>query len=223
MTNPTDNLKVIASESPESPNSGAVAIWGVPILAAGIAAMAAGVTWFSGDTLGLHTQSTRISALVWIAMILAIVLALHFAALLIGAYPFIGRLFEHDTGDKPAKALKRDGRLQDLCDELRVLLGWRWRYRARWLLVCGDDAQIDAVAPGLKQAGVLYIADTVLVHASPDGIGATEWRKQLRRLRRRRPVDAVVQLVTENQSSTVATERCAPCPESRRTWAGPRR
>ncbi|WP_011296208.1 ImcF-related family protein [Cupriavidus necator] len=223
MTNPTSNLKVIAAEGAEHPNSRTATAWGVPIFAISIAALAAGVAWFSGDMLGLHAQSAKISALVWIAIILAIVLVTHFAALLFGAYPVIARLFERDAGEKPEIVLKRDARLQGLCDELRVLLGWRWRYRVPWLLVCGDDAQVDAVAPGLKQVGVLHIADAVLVHPSPDGIEATVWRKQLRQLRRRRPVDAVVQLVADDHSATGATEhlRVLSRIEADLGWAAP--
>ncbi len=223
MTIPTNNLKVLTPESAESPRSRIAAVWGWPLAAAGIAAVAAGVTWFSGDTVGLPTLETRISALVWIGIALFVVVALHIFALLAGAYGLAKHLFRRETGSRQTKRLKRDVRLQHLCEELRVLLGWRWRYRMPWLLVCGEDAQINAVAPGLKQAGVLQVADTILVHPSPDGIDATVWRKQLRRLRRLRPVDAVVQLVGANESTTTATGRLRTLSgiEADLGWAAP--
>lgn len=98
-------------------------------------------------------------------------LLLHVGLLFGGAYRLAGRVFRADVGDRGAavkqkKALKRDARLQALCDELRATRGWQWRYRTPWLLVSGADSLNEDVVPGLKRAGVMPIADEILVHAA---------------------------------------------------------
>jgi type VI secretion system protein ImpL len=106
------------------------------------------------------------------------------------------RFEPHHRGiDQVAEAPKRDARLQYLSEELRTSHGWRWRDRMPWLMLAGADERIEEVAPGLKQAGVMHVADTILVHAVPDGIEAALWRRQIRQLRRRRPVDGLLQVV----------------------------
>ncbi|CAG9266274.1 Type VI secretion protein VasK [Burkholderia diffusa] len=104
------------------------------------------------------------------------------------------RAFESEKRDvqTQSKKLKRDSRLQDLFEELRTAHGWRWRYRLPWLMVSGTDARVEEIAPGLKRVGVMHVADTILVHAAPDNIGAAQWRRQIRQLRRKRTVDGLV-------------------------------
>jgi type VI secretion system protein ImpL len=101
-----------------------------------------------------------------------------------------------------AQLLKRDPRLQRMYEELRLSHGWFWRHRLHWLLVNGADQRIDQIAPGLKQAGIMHVDETVLVHVSPDGIEAAKWLDQIRRLRRRRPVDGVVHVTCANDTDT---------------------
>ncbi|MDT6962816.1 ImcF-related family protein [Cupriavidus sp. SZY C1] len=223
MTIPSNNVDVLTSATAALPRSRIAVVWGWPLAAAAIAAFAAGLAWFAGDMVGLPTVEGRITALIWIGAVLIIAVALHVFALLLGAYGAAKRMFSHETGEKPAERPDRDARLQNLCDALRVQWGWRWRYRLPWLLVCGDDAQIDAVAPNLKQAAVLQVADMILVHPSPDGIDAKAWRQQLRRLRRRCPIDAVVQVVDEHQDARAATERLRALStiEADLGWAAP--
>ncbi|MEX3948866.1 ImcF-related family protein [Paraburkholderia sp. EG287B] len=114
------------------------------------------------------------------------------------------RTFENEKRDlQPAqRKLKRDTRLQYLRDELRTAHGWFWRYRLRWLLVYGSDERVEQVAPGLKRAGVMHVGETILVHAAPDGIEGQKWLGQVRRLRRRYPVDGVVHVVRAGDSET---------------------
>lgn len=84
---------------------------------------------------------------------------------------------------------------------LRDRHGWRWRYRDRWVLVVGDEPLIKLLAPGLAEAGYLLTGDTVLLYAKQTGNALdTDWLDQIRRLRRRRRVDAVV-VVTRNRSA----------------------
>ncbi|MET3449110.1 ImcF-related family protein [Ralstonia sp. 1138] len=79
--------------------------------------------------------------------------------------------------------------------------GWRWRYHDRWVLVVGDEPLVKLIAPGLAEAGYLLTGDTVLLYAKQTSNTLdTDWLDQIRRLRRRRPVDAVV-AVTRNRST----------------------
>ncbi len=91
-----------------------------------------------------------------------------------------------------------------LCEALRNRHGWRWRYRARWVLIAGDVPLVKRLAPGLVDAGYLIVGGTVLLYAnqSRDALD-TAWLDQIRRLRRRRPVDAIV-AVTRNRNSVDA-------------------
>ncbi|MEX3693410.1 ImcF-related family protein [Paraburkholderia sp. BR14263] len=90
-------------------------------------------------------------------------------------------------------------------DSIRATLkdrhGRRWRYHGRWVLVVGDVPLVKRLAPGLVDAGYLITGDTILLYArqTRDTL-ETEWLDQIRRLRRRRPVDAIV-AVTRNRSS----------------------
>ena len=222
MTNPTNNLKALAPRDDSSGTSGSLVTWGLVVAAVALAALALGLVWLKGDQFNVPTLDAKKTASIWILAVLAGVLILHPVALGLGAYSVAGRLFRRETGSqqeaiKATSALKRDARLQYLCEDLRASHGWFWRYRLPWLLVSGSDTLVDTVAPGLKQAGVMHIADAILVHAAPDGMDAGLWRKQVRQLRRRRPVDAVVQVVRTGEAirpdaelartlSTIATE-----------------
>ncbi|MGU7770287.1 ImcF-related family protein [Burkholderia sp. MR1-5-21] len=115
----------------------------------------------------------------------------------------------YDTG-KRAASVNRDNsdespRQVDRIAALRNFLhdrhGWRWRYRERWVLVAGDLPLVKRLAPGLVDTGYLITGDTILLYArqTRDTL-ETEWLDQIRRLRRRRPVDAIV-AVTRNRSS----------------------
>lgn len=122
-----------------------------------------------------------------------------------GSWTWLSRLLfrQHRRGSSPeAQLSKRDSRLQRMAEELRVSHGWFWRRRLRWLLVHGTDSRIEQVAPGLKQAGIMHVAETILVHASPEGIDTARWLAQIRRLRRRYPVDGVVHVARAGDPDT---------------------
>jgi len=122
-----------------------------------------------------------------------------------GTWIWFSRLLfrEHRRGTaSEVRLLKRDPRLQHIYEELRISHGWFWRRRLRWLLVNGTDQRIDQIAPGLKQAGIMHVDGSILVHVSPDGIEAAKWLYQIRRLRRRRPVDGVVHVACANDTNT---------------------
>ncbi|PCE33774.1 type VI secretion protein VasK [Burkholderia ubonensis subsp. mesacidophila] len=68
-------------------------------------------------------------------------------------------------------------------------------------MVAGDEPLVKRLAPGLTDAGYAITGDAVLLYARQTSSTLdTEWLDQIRRLRRRRPVDAIVAL-TRNRSS----------------------
>ena len=78
---------------------------------------------------------------------------------------------------------------------------WSWRYRDRWVLVAGDEPLVKRLAPGLTDTGYALTGNAVLLYAKQTGSTLdTAWLEQIRRLRRRRPVDAIV-AVTRNRNS----------------------
>ena len=79
--------------------------------------------------------------------------------------------------------------------------GWRWRYRERWVLVAGDEPLVKRLAPGLTETGYAIAGDTMLLYAKQTSNTLdTGWLDQIRRMRRRRPIDAIV-AVTDNRIS----------------------
>ncbi|WP_322072164.1 ImcF-related family protein [Paraburkholderia bannensis] len=166
----------------------------MPVVALAIALLAIGFVLLQGDIVGITSRESRLWAIIAILSTFAAVVVAHVVLFATGTYAFAGWLFRWEVGDnaKPQKPLKRDARLQRMAEELRVAHGWRWRKRLRWLLVNGTDERVDQVAPVLKQAGVLYVGEIILVHATPDGIEPTKWLDQIRRLRGRYPVDGLV-------------------------------
>jgi type VI secretion system protein ImpL len=194
MTTPKNNLRNMEPQAPAKPASSRVAIWGLPLAALVLAIAALLLVWFQSDRLGIAEGAPRMRMLVGIPMLLVLIVIAHLFAVSTGAYGGAARLFRFETGErrKADKPLKRDVRLQRMAEELRVSHGWFWRPRLPWLLVNGTDERVDQVAPGLKQAGVMHVGETVLVHSSPDGIETAKWLGQIRQLRRRRPVDGVV-------------------------------
>ncbi|WP_175755057.1 ImcF-related family protein [Burkholderia ambifaria] len=200
MTNARNNMQILGSGEVESTDTGRLLAWGPIFLALLLAGVSFAVVWVKGDLLGTLTREARLGASMWILVALVGALLVHVGLLYGGVYRLVGRVFRADAGQrgeviKPTKALKYDARLQSLCDELRASRGWRWRYRTRWLLLNGADTLIENVAPGLKRGGAMPVGNAILVHASPDGIDGGMWRRQLRQLRRRRPIDKVIQVV----------------------------
>ncbi|MCA8093809.1 type VI secretion protein VasK [Burkholderia anthina] len=205
MTNPKLTLRPLDSAAvAQSPPSGRVPLWGAIVAALIVAAFGIGLVWGRGDLFDFTPGIERMQVVVVIVIALVIFIATHLCLFFIGAYAVAGQMFRKETGDTTGARiqLKRDTRLQHMFDELRASQGWRWRYRSPWLLVSGTDALIDKVAPGLKRMGAMSVGNAILVHAAPDGIDASEWRRQIRKLRRRRPVDSVVQVTHADERDT---------------------
>ncbi len=95
-------------------------------------------------------------------------------------------------------------RLTKLRDTLKERHGMRWRYRDRWIVVAGDTPIVKRIAPGLAESGFAFADDALLLHATQTGSTLdTGWLDQIRRLRQRRPVDAVVFVTRTAGSSDV--------------------
>ncbi len=197
MTDPKLTLRPLESASAVEPApSGRLALWGVVVSALIVTALAIGLVWGRGDLFDLAPGVARMRVVIVLVVALIVFVATHLCLFFIGAYAVAGRMFRKETGDttKAQKPLTRDARLQRMVEALRVSQGWRWRYGSPWLLVSGTDALIDKVAPGLKRTGAMSVGNVILVHVAPDGIEASAWRRQIRKLRPRRPVDSVVQV-----------------------------
>ncbi|KXU93631.1 hypothetical protein CR51_28780 [Caballeronia megalochromosomata] len=102
-------------------------------------------------------------------------------------------------GIEPDEIVKR---VESLRDALRERYGLRWRYRARWLLVSGERSLLEGLAPGLAATGWQLANDALLISGSQsDGRPDVNWLNALRKLRRHRPIDALV-AITRVQDST---------------------
>jgi type VI secretion system protein ImpL len=101
------------------------------------------------------------------------------------------RVTDSDAPDK-SRVMTR---VESLKTTLVEQYGWRWRHRSRWLLVVGDEMLVKDHTPELVQDGFFISGKTVLLYAKQTGKALdADWLDQIRRLRRRRPVDAIVAL-----------------------------
>ncbi|MGF6853900.1 ImcF-related family protein [Paraburkholderia sp. CI3] len=185
-------------------------------IAAVIVFLALGIAvWVVGPRHGWSRDTRIIIELsLFSALLVAILLVKYFEGVLLWiaslrAFRWFAR---YDAGRRAAFVVHEDqdqapgqaDRAAALCNALRDRYGGRWRYRERWVLVAGDVPLVKRLAPGLVEAGYLITGDTVLLYArqTRDTL-ETEWLDQIRRLRRRRPVDAIV-AVTRNRGSATA-------------------
>ncbi|WP_250507817.1 type VI secretion system baseplate subunit TssF [Caballeronia sp. GAFFF3] len=195
-------MNALDSQISKRTDSGFLKIWGFTLAAMLVAVASAAVAWWGRpDFTHLTTLEMRVSALLEILGVLIIVLGAHFAAILFGLYDKAMARLDGLSSEKQSATIQRDARLQYLRDELRTSFGWRWRRAIPWLMLTGDDALIDAVAPDLKQTAVLRTGEIVLVHAAPNGIDAQTWRHQLRRMCRAHPIDAVIPVLRTSEQS----------------------
>ncbi|KAK42407.1 type VI secretion protein VasK, partial [Caballeronia jiangsuensis] len=110
------------------------------------------------------------------------------------------RRYERDASARAATTDSDAGevvtrRRDDLESTLRHRYGWRWRSLTRWIAVVGDEARVKSVVPGLVDAGYVIAGDTVLIHAKQNRENLDAgWLRQIRQLRRRRPIDAIAAL-----------------------------
>ncbi|MBR8002409.1 ImcF-related family protein [Burkholderia vietnamiensis] len=171
--------------------------------------------WVAGPRQGWSRDTRIIIELVLFSTWLVVILTLKFfeAVLLWIASLRAKRWFvRYDANDRAAPVAHGDedglsgpvDRAAALRNALRDRYGWRWRYRERWVIVAGDVPLVKRLAPRLVDNGYLITGDTVLLHAKQTREALeTHWLDQIRRLRRGRPVDAIV-AITRNRSFVAA-------------------
>ncbi|HDR9271644.1 TPA: type VI secretion protein VasK [Burkholderia vietnamiensis] len=171
--------------------------------------------WVAGPRQGWSRDTRIIIELVLFSTWLVVILTLKFfeAVLLWIASLRAKRWFvRYDANDRAAPVAHGDedglsgpvDRAAALRNALRDRYGWRWRYRERWVIVAGDVPLVKRLAPRLVDNGYLITGDTVLLHAKQTREALeTHWLDQIRRLRRGRPVDAIV-AITRNRSFAAA-------------------
>ncbi|SDR11200.1 ImcF-related family protein [Paraburkholderia tuberum] len=219
---------VVTPESvvPPSPPARSLLTWAIPAFAVLMAAVALVVVWVFGEIVNATTLDAKKTFSLWILGLLLLVVLLHVFATRVGAHYVAGVVFRRDNGKESGKttdaaaAAKRDARLQRMAEELRVAHGRFWRSRLRWLMVNGTDERVEQVAPGLKQAGVMHVGETVLVHSAPEGIEAEKWLGQIRRLRHRYPVDGLVHVACVDEADTSLPRTLSTLATALR-WAAP--
>jgi type VI secretion system protein ImpL len=86
---------------------------------------------------------------------------------------------------------------QRLVETLRSEHGRRWRYRRPWLLITGAPKLIEGLSANAVSRGWEITDSAVLLwnRTSADGHVDADWLRQLARLRRGRPLDAVIAMV----------------------------
>ncbi|MFM0180479.1 ImcF-related family protein [Paraburkholderia aspalathi] len=121
--------------------------------------------------------------------------------------------------DKAAEAAKANAasvrtRAHDLRFELKQTRRFGWAYDRPWLLLTGSDTAIPQLLPELSEHGWLVTPDAVLLWSktATDGQPDPNWLKQLYKLRRRRPVDAI--LLTLDGSADLPAQRRNTSPYS---------
>lgn len=190
----------MSSHAPQQGTAAAAPIlsWGFLLFAASLAVLGLAAIWLWGDDLGWRNTASKKTATLWLAAILASTMAIHALASRVGAYRAAGWLFRQQTNtgrmsDAEASASPAS-RLLDLRKELFDAHGYRWRHRLPWLLLTGDDAAIARLLPNSEGRRWVLTPDAVLLwhRRAENGQPDTDWLKQVCRLRRQRPVDAIV-------------------------------
>ncbi|AQH03163.1 type VI secretion protein VasK [Burkholderia sp. KK1] len=92
-----------------------------------------------------------------------------------------------------ARAEKAMAAAQALHFQLAQLRWFRWAYDRPWILVSGDDASVKRLLPEFANQYWLITDHAVLLRGevSENGVDPV-WLRQIYRMRRRRPVDAIV-------------------------------
>ncbi|MEZ0606510.1 ImcF-related family protein [Paraburkholderia sp. IW21] len=195
-----------------------------------VAIAAGGLIWFKGDLFQLDTEAKRAFAIIVLcALLLAI--ALYFGFETGRDEADAARRLAQSLHGNPARFagttqalllpedLKSPGTdaadgLLRLREHLRHDLGLRWRYRQPWLLLTGDDVAIERLLPELAARNWLVTQNAVLLWSKQDKEGHPDanWLNQLYRLRRCRPVDAVV--VTIDSTANLPAQRHGTCAHS---------
>ncbi|WP_322789555.1 ImcF-related family protein [Paraburkholderia caribensis] len=109
-------------------------------------------------------------------------------------------------------ARRAAGWAKDLRLQLQQTRRFRWAYTHTWLLVTGDAPTVRRLLPEVAERGWLITDDVVLLWGGvgTDGLPDELWLRQIRRLRRARPIDAMV----------LALDGATPLPDTARSTTG---
>ncbi len=173
---------------------------------------AALLVWFQGQSHGWSRDSRIMIELCLLSgLLLCLMLVKYFEAVTLWVASLHAmRWLQHYDRHHSAKSGDTSSEtaptaFANLRDRLRSVHGYRWRYRDRWLLVSGDDLLLDKLAPGLRKSGYVIERGAVLIYGGGDQDNQ-EWLKRIRRMRRRRPIDATVAVIFAGESSKAALD-----------------
>ncbi|WGS40181.1 type VI secretion protein VasK [Burkholderia sp. JSH-S8] len=181
--------------------------WADTLFVAAICALFAVLIWCLGDIFGTSTPEQRWWGIKAVGIVGGLIWALAWSS-------WYNRHWIAGAGINAAATLSKysDGasvqrdtstRGKALAAELKHFHGWRWRYRRRWVLVGGDTPLVKRLVPQLADQGYAIIGDAVLLHARQTSVRLeTEWLDEIRRLRRRRPIDATVMVFRNSKSES---------------------
>ncbi|VVE88363.1 type VI secretion protein VasK [Pandoraea bronchicola] len=168
--------------------------------------------WIRGPHLGWSAEQRIIVELAVLSGFLVSMLLIKYLELVITWVASLGvmmktRHYDANASKAPsatgtaATAAMTISRHEALRDALRDRHGWRWRYRERWILITGTEQLVNCLSPTLVSTSFALTTEAVLLYVS-DKLSATDkdWLSQIRRLRRRRPIDSVVALTSDTES-----------------------
>nr|WP_313124689.1 ImcF-related family protein [Pseudescherichia sp.] len=152
---------------------------------------------------GTPEQERWLTGLVVGTLMLAVCALLSFAAIrLTGRRHFnaLQQRYDAFVADKSENKTRHE--LATLIAHLRRRYTSLWRYKVRLVLVCGEDKNIAAIAPGLAEKQWLEGHRTVLIYGgSLSSAVDTERVTALHKLRCRRPLDGIVLALDEAQAT----------------------
>ena len=175
--------------------------------------VAAILAWFQGSNFHLSPE-VRVLAVVLVGVVLLAARA---------PLSMLWRWMARHAPQRESDRYKRDAAarvgqtkgstvvVRDWRKELTAVLkegDYRWRYRQPRLLLTGNNATIQRLLPAIVAPGWLYTESAVLLWnaTGEEGQPDTAWLKQLGKLRRSRPIDAVV-LVEDGSTELTAQRR----------------
>lgn len=153
--------------------------------------------YFFGNNAGLVSQNQKITALGISIIIIGLLLSLFR-----NRKQQLSKSTDDDSKKSKIASTSQPLVFLDIKQHLHQRHGLLWRNKIRILLVVGENSAAEAIAPGLTTQQWLEGQGTLLlwgggVQAEPD----EAWLLGLRNLRRRRPLDGVVWVMNEQQST----------------------